>query len=178
MPQTHEISLLLNGVQRQARVSAGMSALRMLREVLGLTGTKYGCGEGECGACTILLDGVSLNSCLLFAVECDGRQLTTIEGLASDPLGLRIEKAFVEAGAVQCGFCTPGMVVQARQLLQDNPHPTREEIQRGIEGNLCRCTGYVKIIDAIEAATKDLPPAPLPGEGGNGRSLRSGLNKE
>ena len=145
----------LNGVQQQATATLGMSALTLLRDVLGLTGTKYGCGEGECGACTILLDGVSLNSCLLFAVECDGRQVTTVEGLAADPLGLRIEKAFVEAGAVQCGFCTPGMVIQARQLLEQNPHPTREQIQRGIEGNLCRCTGYVKIIDAIEAASKE-----------------------
>ncbi|MBE7427847.1 MAG: (2Fe-2S)-binding protein [Ideonella sp.] len=174
-----DIAFTLNGVRRELSVPAHLSALQMLRERLGLTGTKYGCGEGECGACTILLDGVSLNSCLLFAVECDGRQVTTVEGLADDPLGRKIEKAFVDAGAVQCGFCTPGMVMQARQLLEKNPRPSRCEIQRGIEGNLCRCTGYVKIIDAIEAATKDeLPPAPLPGEGGNGRSLRSGSNKE
>ena len=147
-----DIKFTLNGVPTRVTVPVDMSALKMMRDVIGLTGTKYGCGEGECGACTILVDGVSVNSCLLFAVECDGREVTTIEGLASDPLGLRIEKAFVEAGAVQCGFCTPGMVVQAKQLLEDNPHPTREEIKRGIEGNLCRCTGYVKIIDAIEAA--------------------------
>ena len=145
----------LNGVQRKVTVDVTMNALDMLREVVGLTGTKYGCGEGECGACTIRVDGVSLNSCLLFAVECNGRAVTTIEGLAADPLGLRIEKAFVEAGAVQCGFCTPGMVMQARQLLEQNPHPSREEILRGIEGNLCRCTGYVKIVDAIESASKE-----------------------
>jgi carbon-monoxide dehydrogenase small subunit len=121
------IDFTLNGVPTRVSVPVQMSALEMIRNVAGLTGTKYGCGEGECGACTILLDGVSLNSCLLFAVECDGRQVTTIEGLAADPVGLRIEKAFVEAGAVQCGFCTPGMVMQARQLLEQNPHPSREE---------------------------------------------------
>ena len=155
MSLKHDIEFTLNGVKRKVTVDVTMNALDMLRDVVGLTGTKYGCGEGECGACTILLDGVSLNSCLLFAVECDGRQVTTIEGLAADPVGLRIEKAFVEAGAVQCGFCTPGMVMQAKQLLTENPRPTREQIQRGIEGNLCRCTGYVKIIDAIEAASKE-----------------------
>jgi carbon-monoxide dehydrogenase small subunit len=149
------IDFTLNGVPTRVSVPLQMSALEMIRSVAGLTGTKYGCGEGECGACTILLDGVSLNSCLLFAVECDGRQVTTVEGLADDPLGRRIGKAFVDAGAVQCGFCTPGMVVQARRLLEKNPRPSREEIQRGLEGNLCRCTGYVKIIDAIEAATKE-----------------------
>ena len=149
------IDFTLNGVPTRVTVPLRMSALEMIRNVTGLTGTKYGCGEGECGACTILLDGVSLNSCLLFAVECDGRQVTTVEGLADDPLGRRIGKAFVDAGAVQCGFCTPGMVVQARRLLEKNPRPSREDIQRGLEGNLCRCTGYVKIIDAIEAATKE-----------------------
>jgi len=101
------INFTLNGVPTRVTVPVQMSALEMIRNVAGLTGTKYGCGEGECGACTILLDGVSLNSCLLFAVECDGRQVTTVEGLADDPVGRRIEKAFVDAGAVQCGFCTP-----------------------------------------------------------------------
>jgi carbon-monoxide dehydrogenase small subunit len=129
-----------------------MSALAMLRDVFNLTGTKYACGEGECGACTIIVDGASKCSCLMFAVDCDERAITTIEGLARDPLGERIERAFVAHGAVQCGFCTPGMVVQAKQYLEQHPHPTREEIQRAIEGNLCRCTGYVKIVDAIEAA--------------------------
>ncbi|HMM55884.1 MAG TPA: (2Fe-2S)-binding protein [Candidatus Desulfobacillus sp.] len=149
------ISFTLNGVSTRATVPLQMSALDMIRDVIGLTGTKYGCGEGECGACTVLLDGVSLNACLLFAVECDGRELTTIEGLADDPLGRRLQEAFVAHGAVQCGFCTPGMVVQARQLLEGGEAPSREQIQRGIEGNLCRCTGYVKIIDAIEAVSKE-----------------------
>ncbi|MFZ5509688.1 MAG: (2Fe-2S)-binding protein [Pseudomonadota bacterium] len=154
MSLQQEIEFTLNGVPTRLRVPVDMSALDMIRSVAGLTGTKYGCGEGECGACTILLDGVSVNSCLLFAVDCDGRSVTTIEGLADDPIGQRLEKAFVEAGAVQCGFCTPGMVMQSRELLAKNPHPTREEIQRGIEGNLCRCTGYVKIVDAVAAAAQ------------------------
>ena len=154
-----DISFKLNGIVRSTTVPVEMSALDMLREVLGLTGTKYGCGEGECGACTILVDGVSLNSCLLFAVDCEGRDITTIEGLAEDALGARLETAFANAGAVQCGFCSPGLVVQARHLLDMNPNANRAEIQRGIEGNLCRCTGYVKIIDAIAAAASAAPAA-------------------
>ena len=150
----HEISFTLNGVPTQVSVGVESSALEMLRTVLGMTGTKYGCGEGECGACTILVDGVSLNACLLFAVDCDGRSLTTVEGLADSELGARIGKAFVKSGAVQCGFCSPGLVVQATHLLESNPNASRAEIQRGIEGNLCRCTGYVKIVDAIEAAAR------------------------
>ena len=157
------IGFRLNGVATHARVTNTASALEMLRDDLGLTGTKYGCGEGECGACAILLDGDSANACLLFAVDCDGRSITTIEGLADDPVGARVQKAFVDAGAVQCGFCTPGMVVQATDMLRHDPHPSRERIARGIEGNLCRCTGYVKIIDAIEAAAAgDAPQEPKP----------------
>ncbi|HEY5633591.1 MAG TPA: (2Fe-2S)-binding protein [Burkholderiaceae bacterium] len=157
------IGFRLNGVATHARVTNTASALEMLRDDLGLTGTKYGCGEGECGACSILLDGESANACLLFAVDCDGRSITTIEGLADDPVGARVQKAFVDAGAVQCGFCTPGMVVQATDMLRHDPHPSRERIARGIEGNLCRCTGYVKIIDAIEAAAAgDAPQEPKP----------------
>jgi carbon-monoxide dehydrogenase small subunit len=154
MSLRREIRFTLNGSPRQASVPVDMSALAMIRDVLGLTGTKYGCGEGECGACTIIVDGRSVNACLQFAVDCDGRVLTTIEGLASDPVAERVEAAFVANGAVQCGFCTPGMVVQAKALLDANPHPTRAEIQRGIEGNLCRCTGYVKIVDAIAGAAE------------------------
>jgi aerobic carbon-monoxide dehydrogenase small subunit len=149
-----EISFTINGSPRRASVPVTMSALAMIRDELGLTGTKYGCGEGECGACTILVDGRSVNACLQFAVDCDGRDLVTIEGLGNDPAAERLRAAFVASGAVQCGFCTPGMVVQAKALLDRNPHPTRAEIQRGIEGNLCRCTGYVKIVDAIETAAK------------------------
>ena len=147
-----DISFKLNGVARSATVPVEMSALEMLRDVLGFTGTKYGCGEGECGACTILVDGASINSCLLFAVDCNGRDVTTIEGLASEPKAAAVQKGFVEKWAVQCGFCTPGMVVQATHLLNRNPTATDQEIARGIEGNLCRCTGYVKIVEAIAAA--------------------------
>jgi len=154
MSLKREIAFQLNGVATRATVPVEMSALAMLREVIGLTGTKYACGEGECGACTIEVDGASVCACLQFAVDCEGRTVTTIEGAARDPLAARIERAFVEHGAVQCGFCTPGMVMQARNWLATHPDPTREEIKRAIEGNLCRCTGYVKIVDAIEAACR------------------------
>lgn len=151
-----EIRFDLNGSPRTAAVPPDMSALDMLREVVGLTGTKYGCGEGECGACTILVDGMSVNSCLLFAVDCEGRKITTVEGLVNEPVGERLRDAFVQAGAVQCGFCTPGFVVQGTQLIQTHGAKLdREAIKRGIEGNLCRCTGYKKIIDAIEAAAQE-----------------------
>ena len=152
MSLKREIGFLLNGVETRATVPVDMSALAMLRDVLGLTGTKYACGEGECGACTVLVDGVSVCSCLQFAVDCEGRTVSTIEGVSREPLGAKLEQAFVDCGAVQCGFCTPGMVVQARHFLEAHPNATRDEIKRGIEGNLCRCTGYVKIVDAIEAA--------------------------
>ncbi|MBK6804152.1 MAG: (2Fe-2S)-binding protein [Betaproteobacteria bacterium] len=154
MSLKREIGFLLNGVETRATVPVDMSALAMLRDVLGLTGTKYACGEGECGACTVLVDGVSVCSCLQFAVDCEGRTVSTIEGVSREPLGAKLEQAFVDCGAVQCGFCTPGMVVQARHFLEAHPNATRDEIKRGIEGNLCRCTGYVKIVDAIEAAAR------------------------
>ncbi len=151
MSPTNEISFTLNGVQRRAAVGLEMSALQMLRDVIGLTGTKYGCGEGECGACTISLDGRPVNACLLFALDCDGRELTTIEGLAGDARAQALAQSFVDHGAVQCGFCTPGMMVQATHLLATTPHPDAAAAGRAIEGNLCRCTGYRKIVDAIVA---------------------------
>ncbi len=157
MSLKHDIDFTLNGVRTRATVQVGMSTLELLRDTLGLTGTKYGCGEGECGACTILVDGVSMNSCLMFAVDCHGRQLVTIEGLAADQVGKRAEAlsaAFVEHGAVQCGFCTPGMMVQASHLLDKHPHADSEAVKRGIEGNICRCTGYKKIVDAIVSVTE------------------------
>jgi carbon-monoxide dehydrogenase small subunit len=156
MSLTCEIGFTLNGVPRRAVVGAQMSALQMLREVIGLTGTKYGCGEGECGACTIVVDGLSVNACLLFALDCDGRELTTIEGLAADPRAAVVRDSFVEHGAVQCGFCTPGMVMQATHLLAHQPPPDEEAARRGIEGNLCRCTGYRKIVDAVVDAGRKL----------------------
>ena len=152
MSLTTEIGFTLNGVQRRVTVGVGMSALQMLRDVIGMTGTKYGCGEGECGACTIIVDGQSVNSCLLFAVECDGRELTTVEGLAGDPIAYALQESFVAHGAVQCGFCTPGMMVQATHLLATQPHPDAAAVKRAIEGNLCRCTGYHKIVEAIVEA--------------------------
>ncbi len=154
MSLKHDIEFTLNGVRRRATVRVDMSALDMLREVVGLTGTKYGCGEGECGACTILVDGMSLNSCLMFAVDCHGRDLVTIEGLAADAKADALRAAFVEHGAVQCGYCTPGMVMQASHLLATHPHADAEAIKRGIEGNLCRCTGYTKIVDAIASVSQ------------------------
>jgi carbon-monoxide dehydrogenase small subunit len=139
-------------VKRELSVPAGMSALEMLRDRLGLTGTKYGCGEGECGACTIIVDGATLNACLMFAADCDGREVVTVEGVAASESGERLRAAFVANGAVQCGFCTPGLMVQAAHLIAQHPDADETEIRRGIEGNLCRCTGYRKIIDAIATA--------------------------
>jgi carbon-monoxide dehydrogenase small subunit len=145
------ISFRLNGRAVTAEVPLRMSTLVMLRERFELTGSKLGCGEGECGACTILVDGMSVNSCLMFAVDCDGREIVTVEGLLGEEGLSLLQKEFVAKGAVQCGFCTPGVVVQGAYLLTRNPAMTIEEIKRGIEGNLCRCTGYKKIIDAIAA---------------------------
>ncbi|MBL8340519.1 MAG: (2Fe-2S)-binding protein [Rubrivivax sp.] len=156
MSLKHEVAFTLNGVQRRTTVEVGASLLTMLRDVVGLTGTKYGCGEGECGACTVWVDGMSVNSCLMFAVDIDGRELVTIEGLAGDPRGAALQQAFVRHGAVQCGFCTPGMVMQAAQLLAGEPRPDAEAAKRAIEGNLCRCTGYQKIVEAIVDAGAQL----------------------
>lgn len=159
MSATVEVEFRLNGVTQRAAVPPHMSALEMIREVLGLTGTKYGCGEGECGACTIGVDGRTVNSCLMFAADCNGRDIQTIEGLAAAGLGERLSRSFVEHGAVQCGFCTPGIMMQAQQILAEHPDASRAQIQRGIEGNLCRCTGYCKILDAIEAVAHPTPTA-------------------
>ena len=149
-----EIKFTLNGRPVSVRVPATMKTLTMLRDVLGLTGTKYACGEGECGACTVKVDGKTLNSCLMHAVDCDGCDVVTIEGLKT-PAGMNpMQQAFVEHGAVQCGFCMPGMIVQADYLVGENPALTREQAQRGLEGNLCRCTGYTKVLDAVDAVAE------------------------
>ena len=152
MSLKHDIEFTLNGVRKRVAVDVGMNALDMLRDVVGLTGTKYGCGEGECGACTIRIDGKTVNACLMFAVACDGHNVVTIEGLAADPTADALREAFVEHGAVQCGFCTPGMVMQAAHILDASPNADADTIKRGLEGNLCRCTGYKKIVDAVESA--------------------------
>lgn len=145
-----EITFTLNGRPTRVTVPVDMNALTMLRDELDMTGTKYACGEGECGACTILVDGETINSCLMYAVDCEGRTVTTIEGLRTadglDPM----QKAFVDHGAIQCGFCMPGMIMQAKYLVAKNPNLTDDELRRGLEGNVCRCTGYVKVFDAVK----------------------------
>ncbi len=154
MPSTTEIEFTLNGRATRVSVAVSMSALTMLRETLDLTGAKLACGEGECGGCTIIVDGMSVNSCIMFAADCDGREITTIEGLRDDDGLDPVQQAFVELGSVQCGFCTPGMIMQARSILDRHANPDAETIRRGLEGNVCRCTGYSKIIEAVQAAAK------------------------
>jgi carbon-monoxide dehydrogenase small subunit len=149
------VALTVNGEARRADVPSAATLVELLREHLGLTGTKVGCGHGECGACTVLLDGEPVNSCLVFAAQCDGREVTTIEGLSRDGELDRIQNAFADAGAVQCGFCTPGMIMSAAALLASNPAPSRDEVEEAISGNLCRCTGYVKIVDAVQMAASE-----------------------
>ena len=148
------ITFTVNGTQRTVDAPAHYSLLEVLRDQLALTGTKECCAEGECGACTVLLNGRAVNSCLVLAVECDGEDIVTIEGLAGDGQLDPIQQAFVETGAVQCGFCIPGMIVAARYLLSTNPQPTEEDIKEGLAGNLCRCAGYSRIIDAVALAAK------------------------
>jgi carbon-monoxide dehydrogenase small subunit len=148
------MTLTVNGTPYEVALEPHKSLLQLLREELHLTGTKEGCSEGECGACTVLLDGKTVDSCLIFALEAQGREVTTIEGLAQGDQLHPVQKAFAEYGAVQCGFCTPGMILAAKALLDSNPHPTELEIRQGISGNLCRCTGYVKIVEAIQAAAR------------------------
>jgi aerobic-type carbon monoxide dehydrogenase small subunit (CoxS/CutS family) len=143
------ISVTVNGREYTREVDGFRTLARFLREDLGLTGTKEGCEMGECGACTVLLDGRTVNSCLVLAAEADGATVETIEGEATDAGLSAIQEAFARHFAVQCGYCTGGMIMSVRRLLQDNPHPTVEEIREGIEGNLCRCTGYQQIIEAV-----------------------------
>ena len=147
----HDIELSINGNIYLVSVPPQRTLLQVLREDLGLTGTKEGCSEGECGVCTVLLDGLPVRSCLLFAVDVRGRKVATIEGLAQDEGLHPVQKSFIEQGAIQCGYCTPGMILSAKALLDENPHPKREEIQVALSGNLCRCTGYIKIFKAVEA---------------------------
>jgi aerobic carbon-monoxide dehydrogenase small subunit len=148
-----ELKITVNGDEYHLLVDTRRTLLQLIRDQIGLTGTKDGCGAGECGACTVLLDGEPVNSCLTLAHEADGCEVVTIEGLAQGGVLHPVHEAFVQQGAIQCGFCTPGMVLSTKALLDKNPTPTREEILHGLRGNLCRCTGYVKIIDAVEAAS-------------------------
>ena len=151
-----QVNLTVNGTLYELSVPPWKALIEVLREDLGLTGTKEGCGLGECGACTIIMNGKTVNSCLVLAVEADGKQVTTIEGLAGDDKLHPIQEAFIQHGGLQCGFCTPGMIMSAKALLDENPSPDEEEIRRGIAGNLCRCTGYTKIIESIESAAKNM----------------------
>lgn len=151
----HTISLIVNGVEEQLQVPSNMTLLHALREYLGYTGTKNGCEAGECGACTVLVDGEPVNSCLVLAAELDGREITTVEGLAVDGQLTPLQMAFAELNAVQCGYCTPGMLMAATALLRRNPKPTEVDIQEALVGNLCRCTGYQRIIDAVQKASRN-----------------------
>jgi carbon-monoxide dehydrogenase small subunit len=161
----HDISLTVNGRKYRGHVPARLSLVDFLREHLRLTGTHTGCEHGVCGACSILVDGKPMRSCLIFAVQADGATITTVEGLAPDPEGLSVlQDSFWETHALQCGFCTPGMLIAAQALLNGNTSPTDEEIRDAIGGNLCRCTGYKQIIDAIKLAASRLRGANTPAQ--------------
>lgn len=150
----HRINLTVNGEFEQLDVPGNMTLMEMLREKLVLTGTKNGCAAGECGACTVMLNGEPVNSCLVLAVECDQAEIVTVEGLAEDSRLDPIQNAIIEAGGVQCGYCTPGVLIASKALIDRNPDPSEAEIQAALVGNLCRCTGYVRIIDAVKSAAQ------------------------
>jgi carbon-monoxide dehydrogenase small subunit len=158
-PDELRLGLTVNGEARDLRIHPTRTLLDALRDQLGLTGTKECCAEGECGACTVLVDGQAVNSCLVLAAEVDGHQVTTIEGLAYPDRLSPLQEAFLEDGAVQCGFCIPGMVMSAQYLLNRNPLPTLEEIREGLSGNLCRCGGYNQICTAVSTAARELAQA-------------------
>ena len=151
MPQ---VSITVNGKVRKAHVEPRLLLVHFLRETLNLTGTHVGCDTSQCGACTVLIDGRSVKSCTMFAVQADGSQVTTIEGLAADGKLHPVQEAFWEQHGLQCGYCTPGMIMSVVNLLQDNPSPTEEQIREGISGNFCRCTGYQHIVNAVQHAAK------------------------
>ena len=149
-----QIKITVNGKTHELQVKPWETLLEIIRDDLGLTGTKEGCGIGECGACTVIMDGNTVNSCLVLAPEADGKEITTIEALAQGDKLHPIQEAFMEQGGLQCGFCTPGIILSTKALLDENPKPTDEEIRRGIAGNFCRCTGYTKIFESIKAAAQ------------------------
>ncbi len=151
-----EIILNVNNKKYTLQVKPSATLLDVIREDLGLTGAKEGCGEGECGACTVIMDGMAVNACLMLAVEANGKHITTIEGLSDGDKLHPIQQAFVDIGGLQCGFCTPGMILSTKALLDKNRNPTDEEIRKGLEGNFCRCTGYTKIIQSVKAAVQTL----------------------
>ncbi len=153
-----EVRFELNGEPVTVTVEPHVTLLDLLRLELGVKSVKKGCEQGECGACTLLLDGAPVTSCLVLAPQVEGRFVTTLEGLEKNPLMIDLREAFIDNGAVQCGFCTPGMLMSAYALLRDNPDPSMDEVKRGIEGNICRCTGYTKIIEAILDAAERIAP--------------------
>jgi carbon-monoxide dehydrogenase small subunit len=157
--QARRIELTVNGRSRSVEVAVHHTLLEAIRDELGLTGTKECCLVGECGACTVLIDGVSVDSCLMLAVEADGASVTTVEGLAEGDGLSRLQQAFLETGAAQCGFCIPGQLISAEAMLASTPHPTRAEIEEGLAGNLCRCAGYEQIFEAVELAARAGTPA-------------------
>ncbi len=148
------INITINGTQRQIEIDENDRLLDLIREGFHLTGTKEGCGEGECGVCSVLLDGKLVNACMIMAFQAEDAEVITIEGIGENEKLDPIQQAFIDTGAVQCGFCTPGMVLSAKALLMKNPTPSKQEIRRGISGNLCRCTGYEKIVEAVALASK------------------------
>ncbi|MDI3547205.1 MAG: aerobic carbon-monoxide dehydrogenase small subunit [Halanaerobiales bacterium] len=151
-----KITITVNGEKREVETTPSTRLLDLLRDDLHLTGTKEGCGKGECGACTVIMNGELVASCLVLSPQADGAEITTIEGLGTEEELDPIQEAYIEAGAVQCGFCIPGMVLASKKLLEENPQPDEGEIRRGLSGNICRCTGYQKIIDAVKLAAKKL----------------------
>lgn len=152
----HHIVMTVNGNRREAEVDSRTLLVHFLRETLGLTGTHIGCDTSNCGACAVILDGKAVKSCTILAVQADGKELLTVEGLAKDGILHPVQEGFLKKHGLQCGFCTPGMLMTSYWLLQKNPNPTEAEIQRGISGNLCRCTGYVKIVEAVQYAAQKM----------------------
>jgi len=155
--ETVNITVTINSVPYAAAVPATLNLADFIRDVANLTGTNVGCGEGECGACTVFLDGASVNSCIVLAADADGKEVITIEGISGPNGNLHpVQQAFIDSGAIQCGFCTPGMIMQAVWFLKQNPDPTPEEVRAGLEGSICRCTGYEKIVDAVLLAAQKM----------------------
>ncbi|MEA5079609.1 MAG: (2Fe-2S)-binding protein [Anaerolineaceae bacterium] len=148
------LTITVNDLVEVVDVPSNMTLLTMLREKLSLTGTKNGCTAGECGACTVLMNGEPVNSCMVLAAECDGASIVTVEGLAKEGKLSKVQEAIIKTGGVQCGFCTPGMLISATALLERNPNPTEHEIRQALVGNLCRCTGYMRIVEAVKEAAK------------------------
>lgn len=148
------ITLTVNDREYEVAVAPSRTLTQLLRDDLNLLGTKEGCGVGDCGACTVILDGKPVNSCLVLAVQADGSSIKTIEGVARGDSLHPVQETFVEMGAIQCGFCTPGMILSATSLLEKTPHPTEQEVRQALSGNLCRCTGYQKIVEAVQEASR------------------------